>query len=126
VGLALLDHQSASDRLLGVAWSQRVEPEPAVVAALLERVEYDSNLNVRLAAVEALRAHLGMPAVEAGLVGTLATEDAPLVQIAVADALLDAGGARGVAAVRALLERDGIEPSVRDYLSAELQSAGTI
>jgi predicted anti-sigma-YlaC factor YlaD len=125
VGLALLDHQSASERLLGVAWSQRVEPEPAVVAALLERVEYDTNLNVRLAAVEALRAHLDTPEVTVGLAGTLARQDAPLVQIAVADALLDGGGMRGAEAVRALLERSGIEPSVRDYLGAELQAAGT-
>jgi putative zinc finger protein len=125
VGLALLDHQSASERLLGVAWSQRLDFEPEVVAALLERVEYDSNLNVRLAAVEALRARLDAPEVGAGLVMALGRQDAPLVQIAVADALLDRGGTEGAAAVRAMIERDGVEASVRDYLRAELQSAGT-
>lgn len=123
VGLALLDHQSASERLLGVAWARRVDSEP-VVAALLERLEYDSNLNVRLAAVEALRARVDRPDVGAALASALGRQDAPLVQIAVADALLDGGGAQGAAAVSAWLERDGIEPSVRDYLRAELQSAG--
>jgi putative zinc finger protein len=121
VGLALFDHQSASERLLGVAWARRVEPEPAVVAALLERVEYDSNLNVRLAAVEALRARLDRPDIRSGLSNALARQDAPLVQIAVADALLDGGGADGVAAVRGMLDREQIEPSVRDYLRAALQ-----
>ena len=56
VGLALLDHQSASERLLGVEWSRRTAQTPEVVNALLERVQYDPNLSVRLAAVDALRA----------------------------------------------------------------------
>ena len=74
VGLALLDHQSASERLLGVEWSQRTAQTPEVVNALLERVQYDSNLSVRLAAVDALRGGLDQPAVSAGL--ALALEQA--------------------------------------------------
>jgi len=47
----------------------------AVGIALLERVEYDSNLSVRLAAVDALRAHLDNPDVAAGLAMALARQE---------------------------------------------------
>jgi anti-sigma factor RsiW len=67
VGIALLDHQSASERLLGVKWAQGTARSPEVVDALLERVQYDSNLSVRLAAVDALRADLDNPSVVARL-----------------------------------------------------------
>ena len=66
VGLALLDHQSASERLLGVEWSQRTAQTPEIVNALLERVQYDPNLSVRLAAVDALRSGLERPGVSDG------------------------------------------------------------
>lgn len=121
VGLALLDHQSASERLVGVEWAQRVSSAPQVVQALLERVDYDPNPNVRLAAIEALRPRLGEPQVAAGLAAALERQDEPLVQVTLADLLLASGGADGAAAVRRLLERDDLEPTVRDYLGAALQ-----
>jgi hypothetical protein len=126
VGLALLDHQSASERLVGVEWAQRVSSAPQVVQALLERVDYDPNPNVRLAAIEALRPRLGEPPVAAGLAAALARQDEPLVQVTLGDVLLAHGGAEGVAAVRKLLEREDLEPTVRDYLSAAVQEGATV
>ena len=123
VGLALLDHQSASERLLGVAWSQRGE-SGQVVDALLDRVQYDENLNVRLAAVEALRARLDVPAVGAGLAAALERQDAPLLQVTVADALLEKGGSDAIAAVRRMLGREELDPAVREYVRMALVEAG--
>jgi predicted anti-sigma-YlaC factor YlaD len=123
VGLALLDHQSAAERLLAVSWSQRIEPGPEVVAALLERVQRDSSVNVRLAAIEALRPQLDRTDVSDGLASALATQDAPLVQIALTDALLASGKAGAVAAVRQLLARTELDPKVRDYVQTALDDA---
>lgn len=120
VGLALLDHQSASERLLGVEWSRRAAPTPAIVDALLERVRYDSNLSVRLAAVDALRAQLGQAAVSTGLAATLERPEPPLLQVALADALLATGDSAAIDAVRAVLTRDELDPAVRDYLETSL------
>ncbi len=125
VGLALLDHQSASERLLGVAWAERAGSQPQVLNALLERVENDPNVSVRLAAIEALRSRLDRPEVEAGLVGSLEHQDSPLLQVTLANALLETGDAKGVAAVRRLHDRDGLDPAVRDYLDMALQSGAT-
>jgi anti-sigma factor RsiW len=120
VGLALMDHQSASERLLGVEWSQRTTQSPEVVRALLERVQYDSNLTVRLAAIEALRPQVDRPEVGTTLAMALETQDAPLLQVALTDALLASGSATGVAAVRAVLERDELDPAVREYVQNAL------
>jgi predicted anti-sigma-YlaC factor YlaD len=125
VGLALLDHQSASERLLGVAWAEHASTEPQVVNALLERVENDANVSVRLAAIEALRARLDSPEVRAGLATALEHQDAPLLQVTLANALLETGDARNVAAVRRLRDRAGLDPAVRDYLDTALKSGGT-
>ena len=119
VGIALLDHQSASERLLGVKWAQGTAQAPEVMNALLERVQYDTNLSVRLAAVDALRADLNNPNVIAGLAMALEQQDSPLLQVALSDALL-AADKPSVEAVRALLGRDELDPTVREYLQMAL------
>jgi anti-sigma factor RsiW len=120
VGLALLDHQSASERLLGIEWSRRAAQTPEVVNALLERVQYDTNLSVRLAAVDALSGELDRPDVSAGLAMALAAQESPLVQVALTDALLATGTGAGIDAVRAILRRTELDPAVREYLQMGL------
>jgi hypothetical protein len=124
--LALLDHQSASERLLGVAWAERVGTGPQVVSALLERVADDPNPSVRLAAIEALRSRLDQPDVRAGLTAALDHQDAPLLQVTLANALLQTGDASSVAAVRRLRDSSGLDPAVREYLDTALQSGGAV
>ncbi len=123
VGLALLDHQSASERLLGVEWSRRTARAPEIVNALLERVQYDSNLSVRLAAIDALRADLDRPGVIEGLAMALERQESPLLQVALTDALL-AADQPAVDAVRAVLERTELDPAVREYLQMALSEVG--
>jgi hypothetical protein len=124
IGLALLDHQSASERLLGIEWSRRTAESPDVVRALLERVQYDSNLSVRLAAIDALRSHVAEPEVGAGLAAALEMQAAPLLQVALADALLEGGSASDVAAVRQVLSRSELDPAVREYVQMALMELG--
>ena len=124
VGLALLDHQSASERLLGVEWSRRTAQSPEVVNALIELVQYDSNLSVQLAAVDALRANLERPGVVDGLAVALARQESPLLQVALTDALLAVGADPGIEAVRSVLGRDDLDPTVREYLLMALNDVG--
>src|SRR5579863_5331635 len=56
VALSLLRQQSASERLRGVSWANQVESSNGqVLNALLDSVNHDPNVNVRLAAADALR-----------------------------------------------------------------------
>lgn len=90
VTLSLLQQQSASQRLRGINWSYRVDhPDRDVLAALLETLNYDTSVDVRLAAVDALRRFSGDAAVRRGLADALGTQPSPLVQIAVIDGLVE-------------------------------------
>ena len=123
VGLALLDHQSASERLLGVAWAERTENAgPPVVSALLERVADDPNPSVRLAAVEALRSRLDEPEVRASLAAALEQQDAPLLQVTLANALLQTA-TRATWRPCAGCATAAASPAVREYLDTALQPA---
>ena len=124
ISLALLEHRSASERLRGVEWSSRAEPDERVVAALLETVRHDPNVNVRLAAVEALAPLVARPAVGGELLAALAGQDSPLVQVSLAELLLRGGVAGSERTVRELLERDDLDGTAREYLQAVMRDNG--
>ena len=122
VDLALLDHQSASERLGAVELARRVRPNARLLDTLIETVRSDPSLDVRLAAVDALTESMGRPAVGAALTDALLRETAPLMQVTLARALLKGRVAGAAGAVKRLLERQDLDPSVRDYLSASLRN----
>src|SRR5260370_32118610 len=62
VTLSLLQQQNASDRLRGVTWSYRVEQSDSeVLGALLTTINHDPTVNVRLAAVDAIKTFADSP-----------------------------------------------------------------
>lgn len=90
VALSLMAQQSASARLNGVSWAYRAEPsDTEVLSALISAVDHDPNVNVRLAAVDALHAFAASPVTRKAVVESLPRQDAPLVQVALIDLLVD-------------------------------------
>ncbi len=90
VALSLLQQQSASERLRGVSWAYRVEPsDTEVLAALLSAVNHDPNVNVRLAAVDALRLFAASRTTRDAVMQSLPGQTAPIVQVALIDLLVD-------------------------------------
>jgi hypothetical protein len=89
VALSLLQQQSASDRLAGVSWSTRAGgPNQQVLEALLTTLRYDDSVDVRLAALDALRRYGDQVIVRDGVGDSLAHQDSPMVQLAVVDSLV--------------------------------------
>lgn len=114
VTLSLLQQQNASDRLRGVNWSYRVEPsDPEVLGALLTTVNHDPNINVRLAAVDALRKFSDSPVGRKGLVQALGKQDSPLVQIAILDQIVDLREKTAATSVKFLLAKQDLNPDVK-------------
>lgn len=114
VALSLLQQQSAADRLQGVSWAYRVEQSDSeVLGALLRTLNTDPNVNVRLAAVDALRNFAVAPEARQGLASALRTQNSPLVQIAILDQLVDLRERSSVASVSSLLAEPGVSPEVR-------------
>jgi hypothetical protein len=90
VALSLLQQQSAGDRLRGVSYAYQVpSSDTQVLSALLATVNTDPNVNVRLAAVDALRAFGASPVMRTAVIQSLHKQDQPLVQIALIDLLVD-------------------------------------
>jgi len=90
VALSLLEQQSASQRLQGVNYSTQVErPDPEISAALLHALRFDNSVDVRLAALDALRRYKDDRQVRAGLLTALQDQQSPLVQIALIDLFVE-------------------------------------
>ena len=90
VALSLLRQQSASERLRGVSWANQVESSDGqVLAALLDSVNHDPNVNVRLAAADALRTFAMTSASRTEIAKAIIPQSAPLVQIALIDLVVD-------------------------------------
>ncbi len=113
VVLSMLQQQSASERLQGISWSTRVEADPQVLSALLHALRYDSNVGVRLAALDALSRHGNQPQVRTGLLDTLQAQQSPLVQVALIDLLVDWRDTSAVHRLQTLRQDPNENPVVR-------------
>jgi Putative zinc-finger len=125
VALSMLRQQSASERLKGVDWSYQIpRPEPQVVNALLETVNYDDTVDVRLAAVDALRRLSREGTVRSKMAQALDRQDSPLVQIALIDALADSHSPEVRTAILRVAELPTINPAVRSHAQAVIERMG--
>jgi anti-sigma factor ChrR (cupin superfamily) len=96
VALSMLQGQSPSARMRGVTYSEQIpQPDKQVLDALLQAVNHDSNVNVRLSAVDALQKFAADPELTRAMADSIPGQDTPLVQIALIDMLvqLNARGA---------------------------------
>jgi HEAT repeat protein len=123
--LSLMQQQSASERLRGVSWSDRIDrPGDDVLTALLDTLMHDPNVNVRLACLDAL-AHLGdQPRVRRGVVEALGRDSSPLVQIALIDFVVDVREKASVQTLRRLAEDPTLNEAVRGRAAWGLQQLG--
>jgi len=122
VALSLLQQQSASERLRGVDYSVRMPTlEPEVLSALLQAVNHDPNVNVRLAAIDALTKASGNPKVRQSMVQSLGQQESPMVQAALIDYLVDAKDRGVVGTLQQLRGREDLNPAVRQRADRAMQ-----
>lgn len=112
--LTLLRQESSSERLQGVSWVQNMaNPDNELLSALLHRLDYDPNINVRLAAVDALYLFVNQPLVRQGLMQSLSRQTSPLVQIALIDLIVEMREKQAAAALKQLLGNEKINADVK-------------
>jgi hypothetical protein len=125
VTLSLLQQQSASERLKGVTYSSQLDqPGTDVVAALVDTLKYDANVNVRLASIDALKRFAGDETVRRTAVETLPEQTSPLVQIALIDFIIEMNGRDAVATLRRLSMDSMVDEAVRARAIRGLQQLG--
>jgi len=114
VVLSMLQQQSASGRLQGVTWStQQPQTDPQILSALLHTLRFDSSVDVRLAAIDALSRHGNQPQVREGLADALQMQQSPLVQLALIDLFVDMKDRNVVGQLQKLQQDAGLNPDVR-------------
>jgi hypothetical protein len=114
VVLSLIQQQSASERLKGVSWSNQIEqPDSPVLTALLDTLMHDSNVNVRLACIDALRKFGEQQVVRRGLLTAFDRQESPLVQIALIDLVVELKETESVGALRKLADDVTVNDIVR-------------
>lgn len=118
VTLSLLQQRSASERLQAIAqataWSiSEKHPDPRVLDALMHTLSSDNNVDVRLAAVDALGRFPNDPQVRQGLVDALQSQQSPLVQVALIDLMVDLKDASVVQQLKKFEQDPDVNPTVR-------------
>lgn len=123
VALSLLDQQqSASERLRGVAWGSRLDQaDDKVLQALVNTLNSDPSVNVRLAAVDALQRYSEQPQVRQNLVGSLSRQESPMVQLALIQAVVDLREKDSVQVLRQIAADDRANQVVRERARWGLQ-----
>jgi HEAT repeats/Putative zinc-finger len=114
IALSLLQQQSASERLRGVSYAYRSEPSnKEVLSALVSAVNDDPNVNVRLAAVDALHAFAASPSTRQAAMASLPHQDTPLVQVALIDLLVDMKEQKASGELRRLASDESVNDGVK-------------
>jgi len=121
VSLSLLNKESSSDRLQGVNWSTRIaEPSRELLTTLTRTLESDPNVNVRLAAVDALSLFRNEPGVFDALTTALSQESSPSVQVALIDLMTAIQEGKSLDALSRFIEMQNIDPEVKQHAKNQI------
>lgn len=121
VSLSFLDRSSSADRLRGVNWSAKVDdPSSALLTKLSNTLESDPNVNVRVAAVDALSVFRDEPGVVDVLTRSLLHEQSPTVQVALIDLLTLIREQRALDALKRFVEMNDVLPPVKEHAETRI------
>ncbi len=113
----LLKNPEASDRLKAVDLTSRMhKADDTVIDALLNTLDHDENINVRLSAIDALYKYSGYPRVRKGLVVALSYQESPMVLVSLADVLVSLQEKSSIEKLRSLLNEKNLNDAVKNKL----------
>jgi hypothetical protein len=92
-----------------------------VTNALFTTLNHDENVNVRLAALEALTSYSKDSAVRAKLIASISAQDSPLVQVAMAELMVAIQEKKSVEALKQLLNSDRTPKEVKTKISESIK-----
>jgi hypothetical protein len=118
----LLNDESASERLKAVNYvEEMVTPDKKIVAALINTLNTDKNVNVRLAALNAISKFSGSQAVRDSLVASLGKQTEPIMQIVLINMLTESRERKARAPIEKILEDKNVLPPVKEIAEKGLK-----
>ncbi|MDF9795064.1 hypothetical protein OKW21_000327 [Catalinimonas alkaloidigena] len=119
----LLEQPSATQRLKAVSISNQLpQNDGKVGVALLKVLNEDPHVNVRLAALDALLNYAHTPRIREGLVQSIPAQEAPMVQIALAEAMVQLQEKRSVEALQQLMEQQELNEMVAEEIKKSIKA----
>ena len=120
--LTLIEQPKAQDRIQAVSLSTELDgSDERVIDALVTTLNSDDNMNVRLSALESLANFGQEPIVRKSLVEAIASQDNPLMQVAIADILVQIQAKNSVEELEKL--KESIEDDlVKDHLEQSIKT----
>ena len=116
--VALKNTNSASERLRGIQMVKTMEePNDLIVTALNQALLFDPNINVRLSAIETMVQFAEAPKVRENLIRAIPQQTSPLVQLALAEAMIELEEKSAVDELEQLMESEEVEIEVKKELA---------
>jgi D-ribose pyranose/furanose isomerase RbsD len=120
--LSLLEKESATERLKAVSLTQEMDQaSQKVTSALLTTLNNDGNVNVRLAALEALKPYVADDKVRQELIRSIGKQDSPLVQVALAELMAQLQVKSSVKELRKILKDERTPKEVKQKIQESIQ-----
>jgi hypothetical protein len=119
--LSLLEKESASDRLRAVSLTNEMDNVSAkVTLALFQTLNNDNNVNVRLAALEALKSYTKDGEVRRKLIESISKQDSPLVQLELAQLMVSIQEKKSVTELKKLLDSEATPKEVKNKIKQSI------
>ncbi len=125
--LTLIEQPKARERIKAVGMAREFESvDEKVIDALGKTLSTDENVNVRLAAIESLMSYWNVPRAREVLVSSIAQQQSPIIQSAIADAMITLGEKSAIDPLEALIDANGLEESVKEKLKSTINQLKSI
>lgn len=119
--LSMLENPSATERIKAVSYTNEIDAvDKKVIEALLTTLNNDTNDNVRLMTLEALVKLSEEPMVREGLVQSITRQHSPLVQSALADAMVKLQEKRAIKPLKKLLKQENLNGFVKTKIESSI------
>lgn len=120
--LALLGKESSRDRLKAVKITHQMDDvSNAVIEAMLTTLNNDDNVNVRLAAVEGLSQYVNNPIVREGLIKAIKNQSAPMVQLALAELMVELQDKKSVNEFQDLMNQEEMPSEIKAEIKKKIK-----
>jgi len=121
--LSLITQESPSERIKAVSFIREIsKPDPKLIETLFGTLNNDKNVNVRIAAAQALSKFKNNKDIAKGIVRSLETQTEPLVQIMLINLAVETRGNDVAPELNRMLRRSDLMDEVKNYAQKGIKS----
>lgn len=118
---SMLEEESVTERLKGIQMSNELpRSNKKVTDALFMTLNNDESTNVRIAALQVLEGYADDPVIREGLINSITRQESPLMQVALAELMVELEEKKSIDQFRQLLESENTPDEVKTTLEESI------